>query len=346
MGPTVTERRAALTPRANETELGATSAVVSRMITIAALVVLVAAACAGDRPTLATGDAPAGIPTAAAATPTTQTAGTDEQVEAAATPSSEPDGPASEDEPGPAEPTTDDTPDAETDPTPTASGLPEPAEPTSTPAPAVPVGCQTALSGEPVRRSDARVDVDADGATDVLSVYATGSNSAPTGWRIRLETASGDTFDNALFVDAGDPLAPIQVIGAADADGDGAADELFTVVGAGASAEIVAVHVRQGCDLVPVTIGGSPVSFPVGGSIGSLGGVGCRDTDGDGLTDVLTAWSGLAQFDQGEGTYLIDAVDHVFVGAALEQVASSTFTASVTAPDFVYSTLACGGLAR
>ncbi len=222
-------------------------------------------------------------------------------------------------------------------PTPTPGATPTPL-PTPTPAAtATPLpGCNAPFAGTAVRATVRFVDLDGDGDTDVMTVYGLGPESSPTAWRIRVETAAGEAFDSPLDADVSG-LAPITAVGGGDIDGDGT-DELFSVVGAGASATIVAIHTRDGCDLVPLTVGAAPAQFPVGGSVGSMGGLTCTEER------TLIEWSGSADFDAGDGTYDITGRQYRLADGALIKLGDLAFTAKLTDPDFVYGELTCHGL--
>jgi len=201
--------------------------------------------------------------------------------------------------------------------------------------------CVIGLTGNPTTVTGAVADFDGDGASDQITVYATGIASDP--WHVRVDTAAGESLDSSMGPDVltGANVGPL---GGADADGDGASDELFIVIGAGASSTIVGIYNRVGCEIAPVTLNGSRVGFPVGGSIGNIGGLECIDADGSGTTDSIIAWSGSADFDAGEGQYVIEGVEYRLAGVQLEQVGTRALTANISQADFVYGSLTCGSV--
>lgn len=228
-----------------------------------------------------------------------------------------------------ATPTT--VPETDTLPSPAAE-----ASPTPTPAAAADDGCTAALTGEPTSSDTARADLDGDGSPDQVTTYRSADD-----WRIRVDTAAGESLDSPIGPSAfgADAVTPL---GGADVDGDGATAELFTVVGAGASALLVAIHTRVGCELEPATIAGGPVAFPIGGGIGTIGGLTCIDSDDDGVVNAIVAWTGIADFEATEGTFDIEGVEYELRGTELRQVGTRSFTTNVARADFVYAQLTCG----
>ena len=299
------------------------------------LLVALASACASSGPQLvAAPTADATTPAAQATpspTPQRTTAPTPTPDDLAVTPTA-PAAPSQSPTPSP--------PSSPSSPSPAASATPAPTT-AAQPSPAGTAGsCAAGLAGSPVQSSTASADIDADGATDQVTVYGTGTQAEPEPWRIRVDTASGGSVDSPLVVDAGSGAV---ALGGADLGG-GAAHELFTVVGSGASTAIVAIHALVGCDLVQVTAAGAPIAFPIGGSVVNLGGLQCLDTDGDGATDQVMAWLATADFDVADGTYAIEGVQYELRGTELVETGSQTLSANVSEADFVYGNLTCGAV--
>ena len=234
-------------------------------------------------------------------------------------------------------------------PTPVATPTPLPPptpSPTPTPTPEPPESvaaepCSAGLAGTPVASSTSSADVDGDGALDQVTVYGTGSAASPAPWRVRVDTAAGESVDSPLDVDPGAASIPI---GGADVDGDGATDELFVAVGSGASTVIVAIYALIGCDLVQTTNGGAPIGFPIGGSVQNLGGLSCLDTDANGVTNTIVAWLATAVAETGDGTYAIEGVEYELRGSELREVGTRVLQANVSEADFVYGSLTCGAV--
>jgi hypothetical protein len=237
----------------------------------------------------------------------------------------------------------------EPDPTPIDTSTPTPgATPTPLPTPTLPPtpvpsatpppvpDCNAPLTGTPVRTSVRFVDIDDDNDDDVLTVYGVGSEASPEQWRIRVEAGSGEAYDTELIVDPGG-IAPVSAVGGADIDGDGV-DELFSVVGVGASATIVGVHAILGCSLVRLSIEGGPIAAPVGGSAGNLAGLTCAEEQ------TLILWQGAADSGAGDGTYDITGQEYTLTGSTLDKIDDWMFTAKNSEIDFVYGELTCHGL--
>ncbi len=199
--------------------------------------------------------------------------------------------------------------------------------------------CSVPIEGAAQQVSTVAVDFDGDDAQDQLSVYSQGDGT----WRIRVETAAGESLDSPLADDDGS-AAGIAALGGADFGGASPGDDPVVVVGSGASALIVAIYLRDGCALVPALINGVAASFPIGGSVGNLSGLQCLDSDGDGSTDSLIAWSGQADFDSADGQYDISGVEYALRGTTLAQLAEPSLTANIREADFVYGQLSCGAI--
>jgi hypothetical protein len=124
----------------------------------------------------------------------------------------------------------------------------------------------------PQDEQQATGDVDGDGSPDSITTYRTGAADKPE-WHMLVEVTAGGGAETIV---QGDGQSPVNVIGGADLDGDGAA-EIWAKVGAGASAEIVGLFRFAGCEVSAVQLNGGPASFPVGGSVGNTAGVDCAD---------------------------------------------------------------------
>ena len=108
-----------------------------------------------------------------------------------------------------------------------------------------------------------RGDFDGDRRPDVVFSYgALGSDGRATSWFLRTVLASGGV--STLKLDA---PAQLEVLGAADADGDGR-DEVFVQLDHGASTSFVAIYAAGEGRLVPVTEDGkAPLRFGLNGSV-------------------------------------------------------------------------------
>ncbi len=291
------------------------------LVGVMSVLALAAAACSSDDPALVAGDRP--TPPA----PQTEPAGEPEPGSDDGVVAGDPDPTPTAAAPAPT-PTPDPTPSA------TAAVTTEP-QPQPQPQPGE---CTAGLAGDPTATVEAPVDLDADGAPDLATTYVLADGS----WHLRVDTSAGESLDSGLDVDPGP--AGVRPLGSVDLNGDPSAEELLVVVGAGAATEIVALFVRDRCDLVQIKVVDVPITFPVGASVGAVGGLECLDDDGDGAMDTIVAWSGIANFEAGEGVYDVDGVVYRVSGDQLEPVGDRRLRAQVGQADFVYGQLSCGAL--
>jgi hypothetical protein len=169
----------------------------------------------------------------------------------------------------PAAPATSAAPAAST--APPATGPATTAEPTLVPTtePSSGAECTTlaALPGDATETANKSIDVDADGAPDVVRTYSVGAAPVAGDWHLRIELATGQGVDLALP----DDPAPgaIVVLGGTYIGSDvepgpgGMAPAIFVKTGAGASSSIISLFRLDECTLVAMG-GGTP--FPVGAS--------------------------------------------------------------------------------
>ncbi len=166
-------------------------------------------------------------------------------------------------------------------------------------------------------------------------------------WRIRIEADDGQTIDAPLQVDlATDPESgAIRPLGATDLDGDGTT-ELFSIVGDAPGAELVTIHARVGCALVPVSVGGASLSFPIGSRPMLVSGLACSDHDGDGAVDGVTGWIGLPDGTTADGTtvFRVDGVTYRLDGTELVQVDTASETGLDEPDAAAYGVLDCPDL--
>jgi hypothetical protein len=111
-------------------------------------------------------------------------------------------------------------------------------------------------------------DFDGDGNPDELFTY----QADPDEWRVRIVFADGGGADAAIV--ESEDLAPPRPIGGFDIDGDGA-EEVFLVVGSGASAAEIGFYDVADCVATRITVGGVPAVFAIGSSVGAVAGVSC-----------------------------------------------------------------------
>ncbi|MGI9624163.1 MAG: hypothetical protein ACR2PK_15110 [Acidimicrobiales bacterium] len=295
------------------------------------------AACSPSGPSLATDETQAEPqPPTETATPSPSESSTPEQPSPApGTPPTALDEPDDEANSTPAPQPTSPSNQGPTQPTPEAQASDEDSSAAAT--------CTAGLAGQPGTTSEAAGDVDGDGANDLITTYSlTNGSGEVTGWRIRYDTAAGESLDSPIA--KWSPGDPVQPIGSADVDGDGATQEAFVVVGAGASTALVSIFVTQGCSIVAATAQNGPATFAIGGSIVNIAGLECLDRDDDGTNDTIVAWTGESDPSASEGTFLIDGIEYRLRGSALAEVGNQTLVANLASADFAYDQLSCGSL--
>ena len=221
----------------------------------------------------------------------------------------------------------------------TATPAPAPSEqpqPPADPTPLVDDPCAEPLPADATDVTTAPVDHDADGAPDTMTVYASAGL-----FRVRVETAAGRAVDSPLGIDLG--VGGVRALGGYDVNGDGDGDELFTVVGVGASGSAVSIHVLVDCELLPAQLGGAPAVLPVGGGAASLSGVECADTDANGVNNEIVAWQATADVAD-PTTYDALGIRYELRGDQLNEVGVVERRTAVGEPGFVYGSLLCGTL--
>jgi hypothetical protein len=148
-------------------------------------------------------------------------------------------------------------------------------------------------------------------------------------------TADGDgttstTADGTSTVPAPCPperpaaALPDTPISRLDLDDDGV-EETWAVVATGASATVYGLFKVDGCELVEVTVGGTPAEFPVGGTVVNQAGLFCTDS---GAVAVATATS------EDGVTYSGVRTDYRLEGTALVQQSSAPLELSTGDPSF------------
>ena len=177
-------------------------------------------------------------------------------------------------------------------------------------------------------------DYDGDGAADGLRSYRAGGM-----WHLRVEPAGGGAAD--LVVGEVAPGQAVSALGGARVDGD-RGDEAFAIVGSGASTTIVGLFVLRSCALEWATLNGDKAAFPVGGSVGSGGGLSCQQPD---RVVVYETVLDQAATGSGEPVYAGTATTYRLTGATLARVSSATATLKTGDPDYLrYRSFACGSL--
>jgi hypothetical protein len=173
-----------------------------------------------------------------------------------------------------------------------ASSAPPPTNPpdqtvpaTLVPATTAPDGAQcstlAAMPADAVESGNKSLDVDADGAADVVRTYSVGVAPVAGDWHLRVELATGQGVDLALP----DDPAPgaVAVLGGTyigsdvDPGPDGMRPAIFVKTGAGASTAVISLFRLDECTLVAMG-GGTP--FPVGASVTDAESLGCEGVAG------------------------------------------------------------------
>ena len=301
-----------------------------------ALFALAAAACGGSSGPSASGDAATAGDnnTASAGEDTTnETPSTTATPEPTVPPTVAPDrAEATATPPDQPEPTAENA----TAPTPTPEPVPTAAaDPTTAPPPV----CTAPLEGSAANLSTLAVDADGDGATDAFSVYSVGPPARPSSWRVRIETATGASYDTELAVDPASPVGA-EALGAGDVDGDATTEEVFVTVGAGAATIVLSIYTIAGCDLVPVTLAGANATFAVGGGVSSIAGLECVDSEDNGVTNNVVAWTGTL-IDEDDRLFGIEGTEYQLFGTELTTVGTISLEVRSTEADFDYNLLNC-----
>ena len=143
------------------------------------------------------------------------------------------------------------------------------------------------MPGDATETANKSIDVDADGAPDVVRTYSVGAAPVAGDWHLRVELATGQGVDLALP----DDPAPgaVVVLGASYIGSDvepgpgGFAPAIFVKTGAGASTSIISLFRLDECTLVAMG-GGTP--FPVGAAATHSESLRCEGVAGTMLLDV------------------------------------------------------------
>ena len=170
------------------------------------------------------------------------------------------------------------------------------------------------------------IGAELDGDDEGDTAYTT---LADDGWHLRADLGDGGTADELLTTSPSDEA---NVESVRDLDGDGT-DELWVVVGNGASARIVGLFDLDGCDLEAVQLGGSPAEFAVGGPVLLLQGVRC---EADGRVTHLGATS-----EDGESFTTLDLTYELRGGELVRVADASGALTSADAELAAYSTFDC-----
>ncbi len=182
---------------------------------------------------------------------------------------------------------------------------------TSAPADGPPAGCedQDPAPDAPAVEPPVSADVDGDGRDDAVTVHVVDDLTVA----VAVEHAAGGRTVRSWSDETVATFAALRVAAVGDVEGDGD-DDLWLVVGAGASAEVVSLVVADGCDLDRPLDGAVANAFAVGASVGAVSGVECLRADD--AADVAVHDAGRSQ----DGAYRGTTTRWRVVDGALERV--------------------------
>jgi len=162
---------------------------------------------------------------------------------------------------------------------------------------------------------------------------------ADGGWWVQVSFASGGG-DSMQLIDSGIELSGSRPIDGTDINSDGR-DEFFATVGAGASSQIIGLFDVPGCFIRRVSINGFDAAFIVNGGLNFTSGIGCSDTNGDGLNDVLLTFDG--QRIGSSSDFSVDTIGYSLASGQLTQVSAVNQVINVADPQFSnIGRLVCG----
>lgn len=213
----------------------------------------------------------------------------------------------------------------------------EPATTLATPATTIgvepcPGGSGAALPDDAVGVTEAIGDFDGDGEPDRMLVYGEGGLGP---WHIRVvlaEHVPEATIPGTSVV--------ARAVGGWDIDRDGS-DEVFAVVGSGASTLIVGIFTLSGCDLIPLEIAGSAggAQFAVGASAANQSGLVCPPAGGVEVIAQSTS-DGVEYIQVRDGYALVGGGTLSFLGSSEARLTSPEDDAQI----FSAATFDCGAL--
>ncbi|MDW3218669.1 MAG: hypothetical protein R8F63_08645 [Acidimicrobiales bacterium] len=188
-----------------------------------------------------------------------------------------------------------------------------------------------ALPGDAQYSTLAGADVDGDGDIDTLHAYATGDPDTPNQWWLQVSFTGGGGATYAVD-HPGALLSGVQANDGVDLNGDGT-EEFFAKIGAGAAATIIGVFDVIDCEIVHVTVDGSPTELTVGASIGNFSGFECLDIDTNGANDFLLVYTGQRLGDSDD--FEVTAIQYALQNGTLELILADGLGMTEGEPGFM-----------
>ena len=188
-----------------------------------------------------------------------------------------------------------------------------------------------ALPDDAQYASLAGADVDGDGDVDTLHAYATGDPDTPNQWWLQVSFAGGG--GSAYAVEhPGALLSGVRANDGFDLNGDGT-EEFFAKIGSGASATVMGIFDVIDCELVHVTVDGSPVELTIGASVGNFSGYECLDIDLNGANDFLLVYSGQRLGDSAD--FEVTAIQYALLDGELDLIVADGLGMTEGDPGFM-----------
>lgn len=202
---------------------------------------------------------------------------------------------------------------------------------TAEPVPTAQCPGDGALPGDAQYATLAGADVDGDGDVDTLHAYATGDPDTPNQWWLQVSFAGGG--GSVYAVDhPGALLSGVRANDGVDLNGDGT-EEFFAKIGAGASASIMGVFDVIDCELVHITVDGTPTELTIGASVGSFSGYECLDIDVNGANDFLLVYSGQRLGDSND--FEVTAIQYAVLNGELDLILADGLGMTEGEPGFM-----------
>lgn len=208
---------------------------------------------------------------------------------------------------------------------------------TTTAAPATTTTVASQCPGSGALPDDAQygtlagADVDGDGDIDTLHAYATGDPDAPNQWWLQVSFTGGGGATYAVD-HPGALLSGVRANDGVDLNGDGT-EEFFAKIGAGAAATIIGLFDVIDCEIVHVTVDGSPTELTVGASVGNFSGFECLDIDANDANDFLLVYTGQRLGDSDD--FEVTAIQYALQNGTLQLILADGLGMTEGEPGFM-----------